>query len=136
MPSSTAFGARAVACFGSPWESYSTSSIVVAGLVALYSSMASLAPLRMLMPSALFGPVRSPMKPILTDVAASPPPLPPPLLPQAAAPSATTATAATVARRRVEVLFTFSSFAAGVPRLFAAQRRRQVPPTMFLWRGH
>jgi glycosyltransferase involved in cell wall biosynthesis len=60
--------------------SYWTSSILILGFLALYSSTAITAPFRGGITIAAFSPVRSPMNPILTEVTsppASPPPPPP-----------------------------------------------------------
>src|SRR6266487_1314712 len=71
--------ARLAAWSGCAWLSYGTSWTLVAGFVALYSSMAIWAPFRGGITMPAFSPVRSPMKPILT-VAGPPPPPPPPAL--------------------------------------------------------
>src|SRR5215475_4453016 len=82
--------ARPAAWSGCAWLSYRIKSILVVGLVALYSSTAILAPLYGGITMPEFSPVRSPMKPSLTVDGCSPPPVvapppPPPLslLPQA-----------------------------------------------------
>src|SRR5215468_3278642 len=78
--------ARPAAWSGLPWLSYGTSSTLVVGLVALYSSTAIVAPFFGGITMPEFSPVRSPMNPSLTVdgwLAPLVPPPPPLLLPQA-----------------------------------------------------
>src|SRR5215471_5608612 len=62
--SSAAFCARPGAWAGSPWESYSLSVTLQSGLLLFHWSMASSAPLRMLMPRLAESPVSAPKYPI------------------------------------------------------------------------